>query len=393
GVEIARDLDLSGLVTRGGEVRFSDAQLGASLDLREARLLNGPGFAASFHQAVINGSVRLGRGFRARGLVAFNRATIEGRLNATDGTFRWPGGQRAGFNRYGAAFWAIGATVRGGMSLGWRRVVGGVDLSDATTTYLADDPTRWGDGLRITGFTYDRFAPLGDAPADSKGNWDVGDRVRWLAGQDTLDPGPFEQVARVYRQHGRTADAEDVLIQGLRLIRQRGAPADGSPRRRVRVRVRRALGRAGDWVFDRTVGYGYRTGRAIGLLVALVAVTALALALPPATTAMRASDNAGTVYTPDGPLTAAAGPTSPTTPGPTTPDACGDGAVRCYQPLLLAIDTVVPIIDLGQRSTWYPSHHDGAGWAYEAWLNVATVLGWAISTVFALSFTRLARSG
>jgi hypothetical protein len=382
GLEVARDLDLRRLVARGGELRFYAARLGAAVDLAEARLLYGDGYAVTFHQATIRGSVYLLDGFRARGLVAFNRATIEGRLVVDDATFLCPRGRRPRFNRHGAAFWAVGTTVRGGLVLGWRRVVGGVDLSDATTTYVADDPARWGDGLRITGFTYDRFAPLGDAPPGSSGNWDVGDRVRWLAGQDILDPGPFEQAARVYRQHGRTADAEDVLIKGLRLIRQRGAPAEGSPRRRAR----RAIGRAGDWVFDRTVGYGYRTGRAIGLLVALIAMTAVALALPAATTAMRASDNDGTVYTPDGPLPS---PTSPATP---SPDACGDGAVRCYQPLLLAIDTVVPIIDLGQRSTWYPSHHDGAGWAYEIWLNVATVLGWAISTVFALSFARLARS-
>ena len=82
---------------------------------------------------------------------------------------------------------------------------------------------------------------------------------------------------------------------------------------------------------------------------------------------------------------------TPAGPGPSA-DACGDGRVRCYRPLLLAVDTVVPVIDLGQRSTWYPSHHDGAGWAYEIGLNVATVLGWVISTIFALSFTRLARS-
>ncbi|HEY8547009.1 MAG TPA: hypothetical protein VIL36_18245 [Acidimicrobiales bacterium] len=392
GADIARDVDLRRLVNRGGAVSFYGARLGAALHLEDARLLNGPGYAATFQQATINGSVHIGDGFRARGLVSFNRATIDGRLDATGGTFVWPGtpphrpDRRR--NRYDAAFWAIGATVRGGMTLGWRRVVGGVDLSDATTTYLADDPTNWGDALRITGFTYDRFAPQRDAPAGSTGNWDVGDRVRWLAGQEPLDPGPFEQAARVYRQHGRTVEAEEVLIHGLRLLRRRGAPAGGSARQRVLRDVRRAR----DWLFDRVVGYGYRTGRAFGLLAALVIVTAVILALPAADTAMRATGGDGVVYTPEGPLPASPAATPPT-PAPASPDACGDGAVRCYEPLLLAIDTVVPIIDLGHRATWYPSRHDGAGWAYQIWLTVATILGWTISTVFALSFTRLARSG
>jgi hypothetical protein len=45
---------------------------------------------------------------------------------------------------------------------------------------------------------------------------------------------------------------------------------------------------------------------------------------------------------------------------PASNGECGDGKVRCLEPILYAIDTVVPLIDLGQRSTWYPSGHDGA---------------------------------
>jgi hypothetical protein len=370
GLVVARDLVLRHLVTRGGEVRLHAARVGDAVDLVGAHLFHGRGYAISFQQAVVNGSVHMVGGFRSRGLVAFNRATIEGRLVIDGARLVWPRRQR-NFNGHGAAFWGIGMTVRGGMVLGWRRVVGGVDLSDATTSHLADDPTRWGDRVALTGFTYTRFAAVPGAPAGSNGSWDVDDRVRWLAGQDSPDPGPFEQAAAVYRAHGRATDAEDVLIRGRRLLRRRRAPQ--SPRHQVAW--------VGDWLLDRLVGYGYRPGRAIGFLAALVAVTALALALPAATTAMRATDPTGDVFTPDG-----------RADGRADDDACGDGKVRCYQPVLLAVDTVVPIIDLGQRSTWYPSHHDGAGWAYEVGLNLATLVGWILSTVFALSFTRLARS-
>jgi hypothetical protein len=87
------------------------------------------------------------------------------------------------------------------------------------------------------------------------------------------------------------------------------------------------------------------------------------------------------VFTPAGPLA-----------GPGTPRAtCGDGKVRCLEPFFYAIDTVVPLIDLHQRDTWYPTGEHG-GALLVIWLNLCTILGWVASTVFALSFTRLGRS-
>ncbi|BCJ41289.1 hypothetical protein GCM10010168_89510 [Actinoplanes ianthinogenes] len=61
-------------------------------------------------------------------------------------------------------------------------------------------------------------------------------------------------------------------------------------------------------------------------------------------------------------------------------------------PFFYAVDTVVPLIDLHQRSTWYlVAEGDGVllAWA----LNLCTILGWVASTVFAVSFTRLGRGG
>jgi len=388
GVHIDRDLDMTGLVTRGGELWFGDARLGALVDLAGARLLCTNGVAVTFHQATVGGTLRFIDGFRSKGLLGFARARIGGRLAFDDSTLLWRGRDKPIFNPHGLAVEAIGTTVEGGIVLGWRRIDGGVDLTDATTTYLADDPARWGDPMRITGFTYDRFAALRSDPLGSNGNWDVPDRVRWLAGQESLDPGPFEQAARVYRAHGRTVDAEDILIRGKRLLRQRGATRGSAGR------VRYGLSRSWNWVLDRAVGYGYRTGRAIGLLVVLVAVTAAALLVPSVRDSMRATDAVGVAYMPDGPIPGSGPAVDGRSGAGAVPndDDCGDGRVRCFQPLAFSVDTVVPIIDLGQRSAWYPSHHDGAGRVYELWLNFATVMGWAISTVFALSFTRLARN-
>jgi hypothetical protein len=73
------------------------------------------------------------------------------------------------------------------------------------------------------------------------------------------------------------------------------------------------------------------------------------------------------------------------------PDVCGDGQVRCFNPLFYAIDTVIPLITLGQRTTWYANPNAPWGQALEWWLHTATLIGWLLTSILLLSFTRLAR--
>ena len=130
------------------------------------------------------------------------------------------------------------------------------------------------------------------------------------------------------------------------------------------------------------------------MLAGLLILTAATLALPPAQATLRATNGNGQVYTTAGPLTAqaAAGPQG--TPGRGSPaaDSCGDGEVRCFSPVLYAIDTVVPLISLDQRATWYPDPHVRYGQLMLWWLNLGTVLGWLLSSIFVLSLARLSRS-
>jgi hypothetical protein len=73
-------------------------------------------------------------------------------------------------------------------------------------------------------------------------------------------------------------------------------------------------------------------------------------------------------------------------------DACGDGAVRCFSPILYSIDTVIPLISLDQRSTWYPDTQVPGGELVLWLLNLTTILGWLLSSIFVLSLARLSRS-
>jgi hypothetical protein len=244
------------------------------------------------------------------------------------------------------------------MALDWRAVSPSVDFTDVSTTVLEDDPTRWPDRFLISGFTYQRF----DQPAggSTTGAWEWEPRVAWLRRQAAYDAGPFEQAARVYRRHGYTHAAEQILIAQRADARRLPSPMRYWPRRIL------------DAVYGWSVGYGYRPGRVLWLLVLLLSVLSITLSVPSVRAAMRASDDRGVVYT--------------------VGDGCAGGEVRCFQPVLYAVDTVVPLISLDQRSTWYPDPYVPGGTLLTWFLYLSTVVGWLLSSIFLLSFTRLARS-
>ena len=119
------------------------------------------------------------------------------------------------------------------------------------------------------------------------------------------------------------------------------------------------------------------------LLAALLAVVSVTLPCPRSSTPCAPATRA-IVFTIDGPVIRRR--------CPPVPDPCGGGQVRCFNPVLYAVDTVVPLIALDQRATWYPDRFDPGGQVVEWWLNLATVVGWLLSSIFLLSFARLARS-
>ena len=376
GLTVEGNVYLDGLRTTGGVVAFNGATLG-SLSARGAQLSNAHGYTLHFSQALIHGSVRLIEGFTGTGLVALNRTTIEGRLHVTGGAFGCP--RPSAVNQAGHAIEAIAATVRGGVDLGWTAVSPSVDFTDLTTSSLADDPGTWPERFTIAGMTYDRLErPQGAPPGLA---WDQAARVRWLGRQAAFDSGPYEQAAKVFRQHGYAREAEQILIAQRRHARQVSGPTARLPRRLL------------DAVYA-VIGYGYRPQRVLWMLAGLLILTAATLALPPAQATLRATNGNGQVYTTAGPLSAqaAASPQGTSGRGAPATDSCGDGEVRCFSPVLYAIDTVVPLISLDQRATWYPDPHARYGELMLWWLNLAVVLGWLLSSIFVLSLARLSRS-
>jgi hypothetical protein len=381
GVFVGGVTSLQGLHATGGRLRFSTSTL-ASVIARGARIVNPGGFTLSLHQATVKGSVELVEGFYSEGLLDLSRSAIEGRLECDGGTFTCPGPAKR--DEYGHAIEAVSASIRGGIYMARASISAGVDFTNATATFLVDDPGNWPPGFIISGFTYDRFdQPRGSAASPA---WDHAARCAWLSRQAVYDAGPYEQAARVFRQHGYTSGARAILIAQRRHARRTITGKWALPRRAL------------DAAFSLTVSYGYRPGRVLWLLAILVILVTCSLLPPGARAAMRATSSSGTVYTPQGPIrppgTAAAttNAAGTATPAHATADACGAGQVLCFNPFLYAIDTVIPLVSLDQRSTWHPDARAPDGTVMQWWLNAATVLGWLLSSIFVLSLASLARS-
>ena len=370
------DVLLDGLRAGGGGVNLRSATLG-SLAARRAQLHNPDGYSLRLSQAVVKGPVRLVDGFISTGLVALNRTTIEGRLHFTGGSFDCPAPTAS--NMDGHAIEAISAAVHGSLDLGWRHVSPSLDFTNVTTTSLADNPATWPERFNISGLTYTRFgSPQGAPPGPV---WDPAARRAWLSRQAVFDSGPYEQAARVLRQHGYAREAEQILIAQHSHARQASRHTTPWPRRAIDV-------------LYATIGYGYRPARVLWLLAALLILVAASLALPASRATLRATNSSGDIYTTSGPLSASSARTALNSPhsGTAHADSCGDGAVRCFSPVLYAIDTVIPLISLDQRSTWYPDPGIPGGQLVLWWLNLATILGWLLSSIFVVSLARLARN-
>jgi hypothetical protein len=365
GTRVDGVAELVDVTAEGGVLRFRAAVLSDGINVHAARLHNPAAYSLDLTNATVRGIVGL-TDCESSGKVVLNRTTVDGRLLCEGGVFDCPSPTK--FNRRGHAIEAISANI-GGMDLGWRQVAPSVDFTDTRTSFLADDPARWPARFTLAGFSYERLEqPQGLPP---KPTWDHAARCAWLGRQVPYNAGPYEQAARVFRQHGYGDGARAILIAQRRHART-AATGRGS-----------LGGRALDAAYGLTVAYGYRPARVLWLILALLVAVTVSLQVPSARAAMRAATASGAVYTTAGPLDRL--------PGARTAP-CGDGEVRCFNPVLYAIDTVVPIISLDQRSTWYPDTSAPGGTAMQWWLDIATILGWLLSSVFVLALTGLARS-
>lgn len=193
------------------------------------------------------------------------------------------------------------------------------DLTGAVVTSLLDDPKSWPAVLVLDRMKYETLRPL--LPAR--------DRLMWLArNDDSGSPQPYEQLARQYREAGHDHDARTVLLAKYRnRTRQLPFPL-----------------KVWGYLQDVTVGYGYRPVRALAWLAALTVVVSVSSAV--------------------------------WQPRPVT------GSAPAFNSAAYALDVVLPILDLGQEK----SYTAGGVGLVVVW--TAILAGWLLASTIITSVTR-----
>jgi hypothetical protein len=339
-----------------GEVRLPGAHIGGQLFLDGASLINSGGTALNAVQVTVDRDMSCA-GVFAIGKVELDSAQIGKQLNfsgarlshlgtalsaanltvsqdmscnndfTATGEVSLPGSRIGGdlnltgaslVNASGLALDIRAASIQT-LRMPQKRPRGKVDLTNAKVGILADDQGSWPAVLYLRGFTY-----------DSMENQGIGTRARlqWLKRHPgRFTPQLYDQLAAAYRRAGDEPAARQVAVA-------------------KQWRRRRAFNPL-NWLWYATVGYGYRTWLALIWLAALVGLGTWIFsdAYPVHMTAISAHPPA-------------------------------------FHAAAYALDLLLPVIGLGQKSAWQPQ---GSAVLYWSW--VLTAAGWILTTAVVAGLT------
>lgn len=373
GLECQGSVVLSDGFSAEGEVSLARATLAGSLICSKGAFKNSAGYALNLEGIVCRGDVYLNDGFSATGEVTLAGASISGQVDCSAGMLTNPGGRalnaqglecrgdvflRAPFRAEGEVNLAganvtgqvscTGATLAGslvmngarvGEQLFWSGVQGAgavvLDLDGAHVATLVIDEGSLPKQLILSRLTYEAFHPVDNHKV----------QLSWLARAE-YDPQPYQELARVLRQHGYREAATSMLVAG--------------ERRRLTNRSARVHDRVWGWILAATVGHGYRPGRAMLWLLALWLLGWVCFSVGGYYQTMLPAPDSGATAAQFGWLDA----------------------------VFYSLDTMLPVIDLGVADAWHPSRADTCLWVY--W-RVHVTLGWLFSTLAVLGFYGLVR--
>jgi hypothetical protein len=302
-----------------GEVSLLRARVGGSLDFSDATLINPHGYALDADGITVAHNVGFREGFNAQGTVNLLGCNIGNQVDFAGATLSYPDGD------------ALVLSQMHSHALIFRPSVvlnGRVDLIHARVGVLIDSEDVWPKQVALTGFVYDslREKPKVEVPA----------RLRWLENnEDGYTPQLYEQLATVYREAGRDEDARRVAIAKQR-------------RRRTELNW---PGRVWSALLLWTVGYGYRTWQAALWLLGLLLIGWIVF---------------GAAY-----------------PNQMIPAKHPGEPLPHFQPLIYALDTLLPVVNLQQQENWIP--RGVAQW----WAWVSILAGWVLTTAVVAALTGL----
>ena len=289
----------------------------------------------------VGGNVFLDDGFGAKGEVRLLQVHVDGNLQCSGGRFENAGGKAlSAHNAY------VGRTLMLDKKM---QIRGKVSLIHARTHILKDAEDSWPErgSLELEGFVYDGI----------RGPMDVSSRLAWLNRQygphrakdgDLYSPQPYEQLASVFKHTGRATEARRVLI------------AKEQARRRYAGMAwwRRLAHRA----YGCSVAFGYRPEQAFYLFAPCIVILMwLVFAIADTNGAMKS------VVAPHAKTVSAE-----------------------FHPLVYAIDSFLPIVNLHEEERWLPDPAVGfvpiwCGYGIQAgllaqlclWVNI--VCGWFLT--------------
>lgn len=384
-----RNLLLRGATVRGG-ITVSGARISADLDCAGALIESEEGAALDATEVEIGGSVIL----RKAGITGEARlvaAMIGGDLAISGATLERPGAMALDLSR---------AQIKGAFFLrDEARIVGALAMTGASIGTIHDEAACWpapGE-LLLNRCRYGAFIA---APVDAKS------RIDWLSRQaperwgEDFWPQPYEQLASVFREMGHDEDARAVLIMKEKLQRR-------ARRARSRNPLWRELLRLNDNFLAITVRYGRQPLLAFLWLtlfwVSGVAVfgvaeagggfkpnSAVVLRSPEWTLCGLTTSEQRLVGAPPQPMSGRAAP--------------GQNQLSCYReqgeassypafnPWFYSLDTLLPVLDLGQKSFWRPHPNGTPGRIAINYFYFQAIVGWALSLLAVAGFSGLVKS-
>lgn len=384
-----RNLLLRGATLRGG-ITVTGARIAADLDCAGAVIEGAESVAIDATEVENGGSVVL----RKAGIVGEVRlvaAVIGGDLDVSGIKLDQPGAMALDLSR---------ALIKGAFFLrGEARIGGALSLTGASIGTIHDEAACWpapGD-LLLNRCRYGAFIA---APVDAAS------RLDWLSRQaperwgEDFWPQPYEQLASVFREMGHGEDARSVLIMKEKLQRR-------ARRARARNPLWRALLRLNDNFLAVTVRYGRQpllaflwltlfwvTGVAVfGVAEAGGAFkpnSAVVLRSPEWTLCGVTTAEQRRIGAPPQPMSGRAAP------GQTQLDcyrAQGEASsYPAFNPWFYSLDTLLPVLDLGQKSFWRPNPNGPAGRIAITYFYFQAIVGWALSLLAVAGFSGLVKS-
>lgn len=361
----------------------------------------------------LDGSLFCRGGFHATGEVRLLGAAIGGNAEFDGATLSNVGGK---------ALWADGIKITGGLLCrGDFKITGAADLTaariekwfewapkewngllDLSHVFAGQWKDHWaGDGWDAEGepeidlktFTY-------DALATTNSHNDAASRIAWIRaslGEENFAPGPYETLTRALRADGDDGGANDVAYA------KRVDRAKHRARPEVTPDWRRRIGRRLiDGVFNLTAGHGYKPWRGVGWLVGFLLFGWLCFGwngpmapngsgngvIKPAVPVIFGSVLGRCGYdvkASDGKCSA------PIAYNDSLPSHVIHYALPIeytpFSPFWYTLDTLIPLVDLGQESAWSPSPinssicEDFWGWLVLGYLYVHIIFGWILTTL------------